>query len=61
MKDCEVISDIINESMDAEGITGFHDLPINLSINLSICTNVTYTTDECIITHTAMFTGFINK
>ncbi len=57
MKDCEVISDIINESMDTEGITGFHDLPINLSI----CTNVTYTTDECIITHTAMFTGFISK
>lgn len=46
LKDGELISDIIKETMDAKGITGFHDLPINLSI----CTNDTYTTDECIFT-----------
>ena len=46
LKDGELISDVIKESMDAKGITGFRDLPINLSI----CTNDTYTTDECIFT-----------
>ena len=46
LKDGELISDVIKETMDAKGITGFHDLPINLSI----CTNDTYTTDECIFT-----------
>lgn len=46
LKDGEIISGIIKESMDAKGIKGFDDLPINLSI----CTNDTYTTDECIFT-----------
>ena len=46
IKDGKIISDVIRESMDAKGIRGFEDLPINLSI----CTNDTYTTDECIFT-----------
>ena len=46
LKDGAIISDIIKEVMDANNITGFHDLPINLSI----CTNDTYSTDECIFT-----------
>ncbi len=46
LKDGAVISNVIRAVMDDKGIKGFHDLPINLSI----CTNDTYTTDECIFT-----------
>ena len=46
LKDGAVISNVIRAVMDAKGIKGFADLPINLSI----CTNDTYTTDECIFT-----------
>ncbi len=46
LKDGAVISNVIKAAMDEKGIKGFHDLPINLSI----CTNDTYTTDECIFT-----------
>ena len=46
LKDGALISNIIKEVMDEKGIKGFHDLPINLSI----CTNDTYSTDECIFT-----------
>lgn len=46
LKDGAVISNVIRAAMDKRGIKGFHDLPINLSI----CTNDTYTTDECIFT-----------
>lgn len=46
LKDGTLISNIIKEMMDKRGIRDFHDLPINLSI----CTNDTYTTDECIFT-----------
>ena len=46
LKDGAVISNIIRAAMDKKGIGGFADLPINLSI----CTNDTYTTDECIFT-----------
>lgn len=46
LKDGAVISNVIKAVMDAKGIKGFEDLPINLSI----CTNDTYTTDECIFT-----------
>lgn len=46
LKDGEVISNVIRAAMDEHGIKGFHDLPINLSI----CTNDTYSTDECIFT-----------
>lgn len=46
LKDGAIISNIIKEVMDEKGIKGFHDLPINLSI----CTNDTYSTDECIVT-----------
>ena len=46
LKDGAVISNVIRAMMDRRGIEGFHDLPINLSI----CTNDTYTTDECIFT-----------
>lgn len=46
LKDGAVISNVIREVMDQKGISGFQDLPINLSI----CTNDTYTTDECIFT-----------
>ena len=46
LKDGAVISNIIRAAMDKKGIGGFADLPIHLSI----CTNDTYTTDECIFT-----------
>ena len=46
LKDGAIISSIIKEVMDEKGIRDFHDLPINLSI----CTNDTYSTDECIFT-----------
>ena len=46
LKDGSVISNVIKKAMDENGVTGFDDLPINLSI----CTNDTYTTDECIFT-----------
>ena len=46
LKDGAVISNVIKAAMDKRGIRGFGDLPINLSI----CTNDTYTTDECIFT-----------
>ena len=40
LKDGSVISNVIKKAMDENGVTGFDDLPINLSI----CTNDTYTT-----------------
>ena len=46
LKDGAVISNVIRKAMDNKGVCGFQDLPINLSI----CTNDTYTTDECIFT-----------
>ncbi len=46
LKDGAIISNVFKRAMDEKGITGFQDLPINLSI----CTNDTYTTDECIFT-----------
>lgn len=46
LKDGAVISNVIRKAMDNKGVRGFQDLPINLSI----CTNDTYTTDECIFT-----------
>ncbi len=46
LKDGAVISNVIRKAMDNKGIRGFQNLPINLSI----CTNDTYTTDECIFT-----------
>lgn len=44
LKDGAVISNVIRKAMDNKGIRGFQDLPINLSI----CSNDTYSTDECI-------------
>ena len=46
LKDGAVISNVIHKAMDNKGVRGFQNLPINLSI----CTNDTYTTDECIFT-----------
>lgn len=46
LKDGVVISNVIRKAMDNKGVRGFQNLPINLSI----CTNDTYTTDECIFT-----------
>lgn len=46
LKDGAVISNVIRKAMDNKGVRGFQNLPINLSI----CTNDTYTTDECIFT-----------
>ncbi len=46
LKDGAVISNVIRKAMDNKGIRGFQDLPINLSI----CSNDTYSTDECIFT-----------
>ncbi|MBQ2475399.1 MAG: patatin-like phospholipase family protein, partial [Ruminococcus sp.] len=46
LKDGAVISNVIRKAMDNKRVRGFQDLPINLSI----CTNDTYTTDECIFT-----------
>ena len=46
LKDGAVISNVIRKMMDQKGVRGFQDLPINLSI----CTNDTYSTDECIFT-----------
>lgn len=46
IKSGELISDVIKEIMAEKGISGFKDLPINLSI----CTVDTLTTDECIFT-----------
>ncbi len=46
LKNSEIISDIIKESLIKKGYKNFEDLPINLSI----CTVDTKTTDECIFT-----------
>lgn len=46
LKDGAVISNVIRKAMDNKGVRGFQDLPINLSI----CSNDTYSTDECIFT-----------
>lgn len=46
LKDGAVISNVIRKAMDNKGVRGFQNLPINLSI----CANDTYTTDECIFT-----------
>ena len=46
LKDGAVISNVIRKAMDNKGVRGFRDLPINLSI----CSNDTYSTDECIFT-----------
>lgn len=46
IKSGEIISDVIKEIMRERGISGFKDLPINLSV----CTVDTLTTDECIFT-----------
>ncbi len=46
LRDGKMLSDVIKSAMDAKGIKGFEDLPINLSV----CTNDTFTTDECIFT-----------
>ena len=46
LKDGAVISNVIKAAMDMKGIRDFHDLPVNLSI----CTNDTYSMDECIFT-----------
>ena len=42
LRDGKMLSDVIKSAMDAKGIKGFEDLPINLSV----CTNDTFTTDE---------------
>ena len=44
IKDGEIIADVIREAMNMKGVTGFENLPINLSV----CTVDTLTTDECI-------------
>lgn len=44
LKSSEIISDIVKETMQENNITGFSDLPINLSV----CTVDTLTMDECI-------------
>lgn len=46
IKSGEIISDTVKQVMDEMNISGFKDLPINLSI----CTVDTLTTDECIFT-----------
>ena len=46
IKSGEIISDVIKEIRRERGISGFKDLPINLSV----CTVDTLTTDECIFT-----------
>ena len=46
IKSGELIEDVIRDIMNEKGITGFENLPINLSI----CTVDTLTTDECIFT-----------
>lgn len=46
VKSGEIVSDIMKQVMAEKGITGFADLPINLSV----CTVDTYTTDECVFT-----------
>ena len=46
IKDGQIIQDVIQEGMMLKGVSGFRDLPINLSI----CTVDTLTTDECIFT-----------
>ncbi len=46
LRDGAIFSDVIKAEMDKTGIKGFSDLPINLSI----CTNDTISTDECIFT-----------
>lgn len=45
IKSGELIEDVIRDIMNEKGITGFENLPINLSI----CTVDTLTTDECIL------------
>lgn len=46
LRDGAIFSEVIKDEMDKSGIRGFDDLPINLSI----CTNDTISTDECIFT-----------
>ncbi len=46
LRDGAIFSNVIKAEMDKVGIKGFEDLPINLSI----CTNDTISTDECIFT-----------
>lgn len=46
LRDGAIFSEVIKDEMDKSGIKGFDDLPINLSI----CTNDTISTDECIFT-----------
>ncbi len=46
LRDGAIFSNVIKAEMDRKGIRGFEDLPINLSI----CTNDTISTDECIFT-----------
>lgn len=46
IKSGKIISDVFKSVMQEKGITGFKDLPINLSV----CTVDTHTTDECIFT-----------
>ena len=46
LRDGAIFSSVIKAEMDKVGIKGFEDLPINLSI----CTNDTISTDECIFT-----------
>lgn len=46
IKSGEIVSEVMRDIMQEKGITGFQDLPINLSI----CTVDTLTTDECIFT-----------
>lgn len=44
--DGAVIEEFVKKAMDSKGITGFADLPVNLSV----CTVDNMTTDECIFT-----------
>lgn len=46
LKDGAIVSEFIKKAMDLKGVTGFDDLPMNLSI----CTADNITTDECIFT-----------
>ena len=51
IKSGELIEEVIRDIMNEKGITGFENLPINLSI----CTVDTLTTDECIFTTKGVF------
>lgn len=46
IRDGAILADVVKQEMIKSGISGFEDLPINLSI----CTNDTNSTDECIFT-----------